>query len=49
MAINSVYRLFKVGKRAVMRVIEETSVACEDWYHRHFTHLSIERQELDEQ
>lgn len=49
MAINSVCRMFKVGKHAIMRVIEETSAACEDWHHRNFVNLSLERLELDEQ
>ncbi|MBE7498648.1 MAG: hypothetical protein HS117_27225 [Verrucomicrobiaceae bacterium] len=48
-AINSVCRMFKVGKHAVLRVIEETGQACEDWHNRHFRGLSIERLELDEQ
>jgi IS1 family transposase len=49
MAINSVCRMFKVGKHAVLRVIQETGEACEDWHNRHFRNLSIERLELDEQ
>jgi IS1 family transposase len=48
-AINSVCRMFKVGKHAVLRMIEETGEACEDWHHRHFRNLSVERLELDEQ
>jgi IS1 family transposase len=49
MAINSVCRIFSVGKHAVLRVIEETGKACEDWHNRHFRGLSIARLELDEQ
>ena len=49
MAINSVCRMFKVGKHAVLRVIQETGEACEDWHNRHFRNLSIARLELDEQ
>lgn len=49
MAINSVCRMFKVGKHAVLRVIEETGKACEDWHNRHFRNLRVERLELDEQ
>lgn len=48
-AINSVCRMFKVGKHTVLRVIEETGKACEDWHNRHFRNLSIERLEIDEQ
>lgn len=48
-AINSVCRMFKVGKHAVLRLIQETGEACEDWHNRHFRNLSIERLELDEQ
>ena len=48
MAINSVYRTFKVGKRAVLRVIRETREACEDWHNRHFRDLKVARLELDE-
>ena len=49
MAINSVCRMFKVGKHAVLRVIQETGEACEDWHNRHFRNLTIQRLELDEQ
>lgn len=49
MAINSVCRMFKVGKHAILRVIEETSAACEDWHNRHFRNLTLDRVELDEQ
>lgn len=48
-AINSVSRMFKIGKHAVLRIIEETGEACEDWHHRHFRELAIKRLELDEQ
>ena len=49
MAINSICRAFKVGKPAVMRLIEESGEACEDWHNRHFRNLSVARLELDEQ
>lgn len=49
MAINSVCRMFKVGKHAVLRVIQETGEACEDWHNRNFRGLSVARLELDEQ
>lgn len=48
-AINSVCRMFTVGKHAVLRVIEETGQACEDWHDRHFQDLEVSRIELDEQ
>jgi len=48
-AINSVCRMFKIGKHAVLRIIEETGEACEDWHDRHFRELSISRLQLDEQ
>ncbi len=48
-AINSVCRMFKVGKQAVMRVIEETGKACEDYHNRTFRDLTIKRLEIDEQ
>lgn len=41
MAINSVCRMFKVGKQAVMRILEETGKACEDWHNRHFRDLRV--------
>ena len=46
-AINSICRMFKVGKHAVLRVIQETGEACEDWHNRHFRDLTIQRLELD--
>lgn len=49
MAINSVCRMFKVGKNAVLRVIKETGEACEDWHNRNFRNLEVARIELDEQ
>lgn len=48
-AINSVCRMFKVGKHAVLRLIEETGLACEDYHNRVFRGLEIARLELDEQ
>jgi IS1 family transposase len=41
--------MFKVGKHAVLRVIQETGAACEDWHNRHFRALTVARLELDEQ
>jgi IS1 family transposase len=48
-ALNSICRMFKVGKHAVLRVIDETGEACEDWHNRNFRGLSVKRLELDEQ
>jgi IS1 family transposase len=48
-AINAVCRMFSVGKHAVLRVIEETGQACEDWHHTHFRDLTVHRVEVDEQ
>ncbi|MBL9144015.1 MAG: hypothetical protein JNM99_10085 [Verrucomicrobiaceae bacterium] len=51
-AINSVCRMFKVGKHGVLRVIQETGEACEAceaWHNEHFRNLSVNRLELDEQ
>ena len=47
--LNAVCRMYGTGKHAVLRVIEETAAACEDWHNRHFRKLEIERLELDEQ
>lgn len=49
MAINSVLRMFQVGKPAVMRLLEETGEACEDWHNKNFRDLSVKRVECDEQ
>lgn len=49
MAINSICRMFKTGKHTVLRVIQETGEACEDWHNTHFRDLTIARLELDEQ
>lgn len=49
LALNSVCRMFKVGIHGVLRVLEETGAACEDWHNRHFRNLSVKRLELDEQ
>lgn len=49
MAINSVCRMFSVGKHAVLRLIQETGEACQDWHDKNFTDLDVARVELDEQ
>jgi hypothetical protein len=49
MAINSVCRMFKVGKHAVMRVIQETGKACEDWHNRNVRGVAVSMVEIDEQ
>ena len=48
-AINSVCRMFSTGKHAVLRIIEETAKACEDWHNRNFRDLTVQFLELDEQ
>ena len=48
-AVNSVVRMFKVGKPNVLRFLREVGRACEDWHNRNFRNLSVERLELDEQ
>src|SRR5579872_6282244 len=48
-ALNSVCRMFDVGKHAVLRLIEETGEACQDWHNRHFVNLSVKRIQVDEQ
>lgn len=49
MAINSICRSFNVGKKAVMRLVEETGKACEDWHDKHMRGISVQRVEVDEQ
>ncbi len=48
-AVNSLVRMFKVGKPNVLRFLREVGRACEDWHNRNFRNLSVERLELDEQ
>ena len=48
-AINSVCRMFSVGKHAVLRLLQETGLACEDYHNRNFRDLTVARLELDEQ
>lgn len=47
-AVNSVVRMFKVGKPNVLRFLREVGRACEDWHNRNFRNLTVERLELDE-
>ena len=47
--INAVCRMFKVGKHAVLRVIDETGEALADYMDRNFRDLPCERIEMDEQ
>jgi hypothetical protein len=47
--INGICRMFSVGKNAVVRLIQETGEACEDWHATHFRNLDVHRLELDEQ
>ena len=48
-AVNSICRMFKVGKPNVLRFLNETGKACEDWHNRHFRGLAVSRIEADEQ
>jgi len=47
--INAVCRMFKVGKHAVLRVIEETGEALADYMDKNFRDLPCQRIEMDEQ
>lgn len=47
--INAVCRMFKVGKHAVLRVIDETGEALADYMDRNFCDLPCKRIEMDEQ
>lgn len=47
--INAVCRMFKVTKRAVLRVIEETGAALGDYMHSEFRDIPCARLEIDEQ
>lgn len=48
-ALNSACRMFKVGIHSILRIVEETGEACEDWHNRHFRNLDVKRLEVDEQ
>jgi IS1 family transposase len=48
-AVNSICRMFGVGKNNVLRFLLETGEACEAWHDKHFRNLSLERLEIDEQ
>ena len=47
--INAVCRMFRVGKHAVLRVIEETGEALGDYMHRNFRDIPVARLAMDEQ
>src|SRR5437868_5888575 len=47
--INATARMFRVGKHAVLRVIQETGEAFTDYMDRNFRDLPCSRIELDEQ
>lgn len=47
--INAVCRVFRVGKHAVLRVIEETGAALGDYMYRNFRDLPVSRLAMDEQ
>lgn len=48
-AINSICRMFRVGKPNVLRFLCEVGKAAEDWHNRNFRSLSVRRIECDEQ
>lgn len=48
-AINSICRMFRVGKPNLLRFLCEAGKACEDWHNRHFRNLTVTRIEADEQ
>jgi len=48
-AINSLVRMFGVGKPNLLRFLNETGKACEDWHNRNFRNLPVSRIECDEQ
>lgn len=47
--INAVCRMFRVGKHAVLRVIEETGEALGDYMQKNFRDLPVARLAMDEQ
>ena len=47
--INAICRMFRVGKHAVLRVIEETGEAFADYMDKNFRDLPCKRIEMDEQ
>jgi len=47
--VNAICRMFKVGKHAVLRVIDETGEALADYMDRNFRDLPCSRIEMDEQ
>lgn len=49
MPINAVCRLFKAGKHAVLRIIEETGEALGDYMNKEFRDLPCDRVAMDEQ
>ncbi len=48
-AVNSICRMFRVGKPNVLRFLREVGKAAEDWHNRHFRNLDVLRIECDEQ
>ncbi len=48
-AVNSICRMFRVGKPNVLRFLVEVGKAAEDWHNRHFRNLRLVRIECDEQ
>jgi IS1 family transposase len=49
LGVNATKRITHTGKDAILRFLVECAEACEDWHNRHFTGLSIDRLEIDEQ
>lgn len=47
--INAVCRIFKAGKHAVLRIVEETGEALSDYMDKNFRDLPCQRVEMDEQ
>ena len=47
--VNSMCRMFSVGKHALLRFMVEAAEAMEDWHDKHFRGLTVKRLEIDEQ
>jgi IS1 family transposase len=47
--INAVCRMFGVGKNTVLRIVEETGEALNDYMHRTFRDIAVDRLAMDEQ
>jgi IS1 family transposase len=49
MAINSICRMFSMGKHSYFRFLAACAEACEAWHDKHFQSLSVAQVEIDEQ